>query len=239
MTALQSSDAIPMKPIYSGPRPNVDRQVYEAHCNYLSDLVRSFSLRFYAPKVESEERINQLFKEGTEIRKLCDSFTQKARDLHHQLSTEAGDGTVIEDAREILDLLPPHRITSGPIQEGYHNLSRFKLAFRPELFPAIAQYQDKAPYALKQAIDIALIGETWLECRKCDLTFRKLTDDESCRQCNLPMFIVADQHKAARLENRWLQDRLLPLRERGFQTWITIEKVTKTNILATLIVSGR
>ncbi len=240
MTAAQRTAAIAIKPIYSGPRPEVDRQAYEAQCCYLETLAKSFSLHFYGPRIETDPRINQLFKEASELRRQCEAFAEKVSHLRTELAVEAGEGTSINDAREILELLPPHRITSGPLKDGYYNRVRFKLAFPPKNLPAIAPHSDISQYALKQAIDTRLIGSRWVQCTRCSVTLRIVTDDDHCKQCcSLPMVAVADPYQAARLEYKALEERLLPLQQRGFGAWIKIEKVTKANILATLVVTGR
>src|SRR5690242_3229698 len=77
MVSVKKEPPILMKPIYSGPRPDIDRQRYEKQCRYLDDLVNNFSVRFHAQNIENDSHIEQLCKEAIALKKLCEDLARK------------------------------------------------------------------------------------------------------------------------------------------------------------------
>lgn len=240
MLTQQKSISIPIKPIFSGPRPDVDRRLFEEQRNYLDRLAHSFHQYFHSPREEADERIHGLYREALDLHKQCEAFSEKVYAFRSEFTVEAGEGSKIEDAHEILDLLPPHRITSGPNQNGYYNRVRFRVAFRREAFPAIAAISSLPEHDFKRAIDFSLFDYTWLFCKECgSKNSQEVPSPTNCYKCGETMITVEDPYKSARLEHKALNDRLQPLRERGFNTWMSIQKVTTSNVLADLSVMGK
>jgi hypothetical protein len=64
-----------------------------------------------------------------------------------------GEGDTITDPKEVLDFLPPHRVTAGPLKAAYGHGYSWKLAFKPSQFPGLASLSHLGKYDLPDAVN--------------------------------------------------------------------------------------
>jgi hypothetical protein len=207
------------RPLRSGPRPmsHDEQRRYKELLDQLGNLARELrpgihhvgwvgngspdrAYHAYPPHLAEVEA---LVLEAQPLVEACNALSEKIEARRDEIRRAAGEGGKLESEREVLDLLPPCRVTSGPVST--YDSNKWMLSFPAADHPALRELADRSEHDQKRAIQ---------------------RDDGAPRT-------------AAGAEWARIEGSLADLERRGFRVWLSLRKVTRSGILATLTVGEK
>jgi hypothetical protein len=156
------------RPLRSGPRPMSDgeQRRYKELLDQLGNLARELRPgihhvgwvgnggpdRAYHAYPDHLREVEQFVLEAQPLVEACNRLSEKVEARRDEIRRAAGEGSKLESEREVLDLLPPCRVTSGPVST--YDSNRWMVSFPAASYPALRDLAEKGSYEQSRAVEL-------------------------------------------------------------------------------------